>query len=52
MKIDKLPRKVSKYKNCDHYREASVDVEEDADVALHFLTVSFIHTLNDGSQQE
>ena len=52
MKIDKLPRKVSKYKNCDHYGEASVDVEEDADVTLDFLAVSSIHTLNDGSQQE
>ena len=52
MKIDKLPWKVGKYKNCDGYGEASVDVEEDADVTLHFLQVTSIHTLNHGSQQE
>ena len=50
--MEKLPGKVGKYKNCDDYGEASVDVDQDADVALHFLQITSIHTLNDGAQQE
>ena len=52
MKIEEPPWKVGKYKNCDDYGEASVDVDQDADVALHFLQVASIHALDDGSQQE
>ena len=52
MQIEKSPWKVGKYKNCDDYGEASVDVDQDADVALHFLQVASIHTLNDGAQEE
>ena len=50
--MEKLPGKVGKYKNCDDYGEASVDVDQDADVALHFLQITSIHALNDGAQQE
>ena len=52
MKIKEPPWKVGKYKNCDDYGEASVDVDQDADVALHFLQVASIHALDDCSQQE
>ena len=41
--MEKLPGKVGKYKNCDDYGEASVDVDQDADVALHFLQITSIH---------
>ena len=52
MQIDKLPWKVGKYKNCYDNREASIDVDQDADVALHFLQVASVHALNDGAQEE
>ena len=52
MKIEKSPWKVSKYESRNKYGEASVDVDQDADVTLHFLQITSIHTLNDGAQQE
>ena len=52
MKIEKSPWKVGKYKNCNNYGEASVDVDQDADVTLHFLHVASIHALDDSAQKE
>ena len=52
MKIEESPWKVGKYKNCDNYGEASVDVDQDVDVPLHFLQVAFVNALDNCAQEE
>ena len=46
------PWKVGQYKNGQYYREAGVDVDEDADVALDLLQLATVNTLYHGSQEK